>query len=84
LYSGISAGAEEIAEVVENRMRKGRKFSLLVVAEGGSPSAYDRLMAHTMGNFGDFFALDIRSVVGRLKMVSLSDNMIHLSEFCFP
>jgi 6-phosphofructokinase 1 len=46
LYSGISAGAdvivipeypltvEEIAEVVENRRRKGRKFSLLVVAEG--------------------------------------------------
>jgi 6-phosphofructokinase len=45
LYSGISAGAdvivipeylltvEEIAEVVENRRRKGRKFSLLVVAE---------------------------------------------------
>jgi 6-phosphofructokinase len=141
LYSGISAGVdvivipeypltvEEIAEVVENRRRKGRKFSIVVVAEGvrysdqkvqnvgihiqrklaellkietrfvevgyvlrgGSPSAYDRLMAHTMGNFAyellskgkfgkitayngyDVFALDIRSVVGRLKMVSLEE-----------
>jgi len=25
---------EEIAEVVENRRRKGRKFSIVVVAEG--------------------------------------------------
>jgi 6-phosphofructokinase len=40
LYSGISAGADvivipecQIAEVVENRRRKGRKFSILVVAE---------------------------------------------------
>lgn len=41
LYSGISAGADvivipecQIAEVVENRRRKGRKFSIVVVAEG--------------------------------------------------
>jgi 6-phosphofructokinase len=101
LYSGISAGAdvvvipeypltvEEIVEIVENRRKMGKSFSIVVVAEGvrysdqkvqnvgihiqrklaeilkietrfveigyvlrgGSPTAYDRLMAHTMGNF---------------------------------
>jgi len=71
LYSGISAGAdvivipkypltvEEIAEVVENRRRKGRKFSLLVVAEGGEKA------------YGTYYGK--LSVVGRLKMVSLEE-----------
>ncbi len=101
LYAGISSGADvivipeypltvdEIVEIIENRRRIGKSFSIVVVAEGvrysdqkvqnvgihiqrrlseilnidtrfveigyvlrgGSPSAYDRLMAHTMGGF---------------------------------